>query len=252
MFRIDPSGVFSTVHTFSGADGAEPEEALLQTPDGSIYGTTLFGGDSSCTVSGYTGCGTIFKIDTSGNFTTLHEFTGGPDGAVPFSSLIQAGNGDFYGTTTAGGKVSCYVVASGENYPTYTGCGTVFQMDSAGNVNALYSFSGSPNDGSNPFSALIEGSDGFLYGTTRWGGTDSSCPYTTNGGCGTFFKVSGPGGPLPPLAVTATKPTTSVAKASSIPHVSQRVSQPSESVQQGGNPPQVPSLTGVPRPAIPH
>src|ERR1019366_8737818 len=85
------------------------------------------------------------------------------------------------------------------------GCGTVFKMDSAGNVSALYSFTGTPNDGSNPFAAVVEGSDGYLYGTTRWGGTDSTCPYTNSSGCGTVFKVSGPGGPLPlPLLQTGT------------------------------------------------
>jgi uncharacterized repeat protein (TIGR03803 family) len=204
LFSIDTTGKLTTLYTFTGQqDGAQPEEALLQASDGNLYGTTLYGGDSSCTVSGNTGCGTIFKIDSTRNFTLLHEFTGGAEGGVPFSSLIQAGNGDFYGTATAGGDPSCSVTASGENYPSYVGCGTVFQMDSAGNVNALYSFKGSPNDGSNPFAAVVEGSDGYLYGTTRWGGTAASCPYTDNGGCGTFFRVAGPGGPLPPLSARA-------------------------------------------------
>src|ERR1019366_144711 len=81
------------------------------------------------------------------------------------------------------------------------GCGTVFKMDSVGNVSALYSFTGTPNDGSNPFAAVVEGNDGYLYGTTRWGGADTTCPYTDNGGCGTVFKVSGPGGPLPLLPI---------------------------------------------------
>jgi len=200
IFKIDSDGDLQTLYTFTGGqDGAEMDEALFQANDGYFYGTSVFGGDPSCTVSTYTGCGTIFKIDSSGNFTLLHEFTGGPEGGVPFSSLIQVGNGDFYGTAAAGGDPSCSVTASGENYPTYIGCGTVFQMDSAGNVNALYSFQGSPNDGSNPFAAVVEGSDGYLYGTTRWGGTATSCPYTDNGGCGTFFRVAGPSGPLPPL-----------------------------------------------------
>jgi len=201
VFRMDSDGNLETLYTFAGGlDGAQPEESLIQASDGDFYGTTLFGGDSSCSVSSYTGCGTIFKIDSSGDFTLLHDFTGGPEGGVPFSSLIQAGDGDFYGTAAAGGDPSCSVTASGENYPTYIGCGTVFQMDSAGNVNALYSFKGSPNDGSNPFAAVAEGSDGYLYGTTRWGGAETSCPYTDNGGCGTFFRVAGPGGPLPPVS----------------------------------------------------
>jgi len=180
-----------------GADGRTPSEALLQANDGFLYGTTLYAGDATCTVSNTVGCGTVFRVDTAGNLTTMHEFSGGLDGGVPFSSLIQASDGDFYGTTVAGGDPSCSVYASGEDYTTYIGCGTVFKMDSAGNVNALYSFTGSPSDGSNPLSTLLQGSDGFFYGTTRWGGTDSSCPYTNSGGCGTVFKVAGPGGPFP-------------------------------------------------------
>lgn len=181
------------------------DDPPVEGADGNFYGTTVFGGDSNCTESTHTGCGTIFRIDSSGNFTPLHSFSGGAEGAVPFSSLIQAGDGDLYGTATAGGDPSCSVTATGENYPAYIGCGTVFKMDPAGNVSALYSFTGSPNDGSNPFAAVLEGSDGYLYGTTRWGGAATSCPYTDNGGCGTFFRVAGPAGPLP--AVTTLRPS---------------------------------------------
>ena len=200
IFRIDSSGNLTTLYSFSGGtDGANPIEALLQVDDGSFYGTTVFGGDASCSVSGYLGCGSIFKIDTAGNFTVLHDFSGGAEGGVPISALIQATDGDFYGTATAGGNISCSVIASGENYPTYNGCGTVFKMDSAGNVVALYSFAGSPNDGSNPFASLLEGSDGYFYGTTRWGGSESCSNYTNDGGCGTVFQLAGPNGPLPQL-----------------------------------------------------
>jgi uncharacterized repeat protein (TIGR03803 family) len=206
VFKIDSDGNISTLYAFTGdTDGANPSEALFQASDGFLYGTTTFGGDPSCTVSTYTGCGTIFKIDSSGNFSTLHEFSGGSEGGVPLSELLQAGDGDFYGTATAGGNPACSVTAAGFAYPTYIGCGTVFKMDSVGNVSALYSFTGSPSDGSNPFASVIEGSDGYLYGTTRWGGTDSTCPYTDNGGCGTVFRVSGPAGPLPQQQRTETK-----------------------------------------------
>jgi uncharacterized repeat protein (TIGR03803 family) len=202
IFKIDSSGNLATLYSFTGgADGADPDEALMQASDGYFYGTTVFGGDPSCSVSTYTGCGTIFKMDSNGNFTTMHEFSGGIEGGVPFSSLIQATDGDFYGTATAGGDPSCSVTAAGFGFPTYIGCGTVFKMDSVGNVSALYSFTGTPNDGSNPFAAVVEGNDGYLYGTTRWGGADTTCPYTDNGGCGTVFKVSGPGGPLPLLPI---------------------------------------------------
>jgi uncharacterized repeat protein (TIGR03803 family) len=196
IFRIDSTGNLTTLYSFTGgADGANPSEALLQGRDGFFYGTTLYGGNSSCSLSAYSGCGTIFRIDSKGNFTTLHEFSGGAEGGVPYSALIQASDGAFYGTATAGGDLSCSVVVSGESNPTYTGCGTVFKMDSAGNVNGLYSFTGAPNDGANPSSALLQGGDGYFYGTTKWGGADFSCSFTTNGGCGTVFQVSGPGGP---------------------------------------------------------
>ena len=171
IFRIDSAGNLTTLYSFTGgADGANPSAALLQGSDGLFYGTTLYGGNSTCSVSSYTGCGTIFKIDSKGNFTTMHEFSGGSEGGVPYSALIQASDGDFYGTATAGGDLSCSVTVSGEAYPTYTGCGTVFKMDSAGNVNGLYSFTGAPNDGSNPSSSLLQGSDGYFYGTTSGGG----------------------------------------------------------------------------------
>jgi uncharacterized repeat protein (TIGR03803 family) len=203
IFKIDTTGHFTTLYSFSGgADGANPAEGLIVARDGYLYGTTLFGGDALCQVSSYTGCGTIFRIDAAGHLQTLHAFSGDTDGGVPFSSLLQATDGDFYGTTTAGGNAACYVIAAGENFSTYIGCGTVFKMDTAGNVSALYSFNGSPSDGSNPFSALIQGRDGYFYGTTRWGGS-AVCSYTTNGGCGTVFRLAGPAGPLPALQMGA-------------------------------------------------
>lgn len=205
VFKMDANGNLQVLHTFTGSDGAQIDESLFQSPvDHDFYGTTLFGGDPNCTVSTYSGCGSIFRVDSSGIFTELHQFTGGADGGVPFSSLIQASDGDFYGTATAGGDPSCSVIASGENFPTYNGCGTVFKMDSSGNVNALYSFKGSPTDGSNPFSSLLVGNDGYFYGTTRWGGSDAACPYTNNGGCGSFYRVAGPGGPLPQVTILKT------------------------------------------------
>jgi uncharacterized repeat protein (TIGR03803 family) len=248
VFKIDTAGHLTTLYSFSGgSDGAQPEEALVEVSDGHFYGTTLFGGDPNCTASGYTGCGTIFKIDSVGDFSLVHQFSGEAEGGVPFSSLIQAGDGDFYGTATAGGDPSCSVYASGENYPTYIGCGTVFKMDSAGDVNALYSFTGSPNDGSNPFGTLIEGSDGYLYGTTRWGGTDSSCPYTSNGGCGTVFKVSGPGGRLP-VPQTHESKRIAIPTLNPKPLTTQPKAVPVKQPRKGT--PRVPNLRGVKHPPI--
>jgi hypothetical protein len=167
---------------------------------------------------------------------------------VPFSSLSQAGNGDFYGTATAGGDPSCSVTASGENFPTYIGCGTVFQMDSAGNVNALYSFQGSPNDGSNPFAAVVEGNDGYLYGTTRWGGTATSCSYTDNGGCGTFFRVAGPGGPLPQPSVLKPSSVLRSAQAPFSPAPTRTTASPAPSIAPRNSQQEAVPLKGLRRP----
>ena len=207
IFKIDSSGHLTTLYSFTGgADGANPAEGLIVARDGYLYGTTLFGGDASCNLSAYTGCGTIFRIDAAGNFQALHAFSGAADGGVPFSSLLQASDGDFYGTTTAGGNQSCLVIAANEQFSTYTGCGTVFKMDTAGHVTALYSFNGTPGDGSNPFSALIQGSDGYFYGSTRWGGSGVCSSLTNGGGCGTIFRLAGPAGPLAvQQGITATK-----------------------------------------------
>ena len=162
VFSMTPTGSIKTLHAFSSTDGAAPEASLILGSDGNMYGTTLFGGDTTCSGGAqWQGCGTVFKIDTSGNFTPLHSFSG-PDGAYP-ATLMQAADGYFYGTTESGGDASC----SGRYG---AGCGTVFRMDSAGNVTVLYSFTGQ-SDGSWPESQLVQGADGNLYGTAAYGGT---------------------------------------------------------------------------------
>ena len=101
----------------------------------------------------------------------LHSFSG-PDGAYP-AALMLASDGYFYGTSESGGDVAC----AGRYGP---GCGTIFRMDSAGNVTVLYSFTGQ-SDGSWPESALIPGPDGSLYGTAVYGGVNDD---------GVVFRVS--------------------------------------------------------------
>jgi uncharacterized repeat protein (TIGR03803 family) len=148
---MDASGNVTVLHLFSGPDGDNPN-GIIQASDGNFYGTTSLGGAfTNC--GNNAGCGTVFKIDASGNVTLLHAFSG-PDGWTPTSSLIQASDGDFYGTTSGGGP---------------SGKGTVFKMDALGNVTVLWSFSGS--DGADPVAGLIQGTDGNLYGTTEVGGS---------------------------------------------------------------------------------
>lgn len=172
VFQMSSTGPIKTLHSFAQQDGASPEAKLIRGSDGMMYGTTLFGGAASCSGGApWQGCGTVFKIDSAGNFTLLHNFSG-TDGAYP-AQLMQAADGYFYGTTEGDGDVSC----TGRYGP---GCGTVFRMDSVGNVTILYSFTGQ-SDGSWPESALIQGPDSSLYGTTAYGGVNDD---------GVIFRIS--------------------------------------------------------------
>ena len=168
VYRITPGGTLTTLYNFcskSGcADGQNPGTLVLGA-DGSLYGTTLYGGGSACNG----GCGTIFKITTTGTFATLHSFDS-TDGAVP-AALIQATDGNIYGTTSYGGSGSSCS----------SGCGTIFKMTSAGVVTTLHSFGIS--DGSVP-DGMIQGADGNFYGVTEGGGTSVY---------GTIFKITSTG-----------------------------------------------------------
>jgi uncharacterized repeat protein (TIGR03803 family) len=177
VFKIDSAGNETILHTFTGgADGAVPLASLFRDQAGNLYGTTSTGGDTSCSYVGVKGCGTIFKISSSGKFSLLHTFTG-TDGANPQAGLIEDAAGNFYGTTTYGGS---------------TGWGTVYKMDKTGHLTVLYSFlsNNNPNDGTQPASTLVRDSAGNLYGTTTSGGNVNDCE---GFGCGTVFKVDASG-----------------------------------------------------------
>ena len=103
VFRITPSGTLTTLYSFCSqsacTDGATPYAGLIQATDGNLYGTTAGGGARN-------NDGTVFKITPTGTLTTLHRFcfqSGCADGAGPLSGLIQATDGNLYGTTDAGG-----------------------------------------------------------------------------------------------------------------------------------------------------
>src|SRR5665213_2257491 len=96
VFKIDTNGTLTSLYSFTnGNDGAYPEASLLQGSDGNFYGTTYSGGTN--------GLGTVFEWRTNGALTSLYSFTGYNDGANPKASLVQAGDGSFYGTTYLGG-----------------------------------------------------------------------------------------------------------------------------------------------------
>ena len=157
VFRIDPSGNLVTLHSFDGSDGGnQPSGGLLLTSDGNFYGTTALGGTGG---SGNYGNGTAFRMDPSGVVTVLHSF--GDNDAHPVGPLIQARDGRFYGT------------ALGQTTLAHLfGIGSIYQMDSSGNLTALHEFA--EGEGEGPYAALLQGSDGNLYGATMLGGVNGS------------------------------------------------------------------------------
>jgi uncharacterized repeat protein (TIGR03803 family) len=172
IFEITPAGMLTTRYRFcsqSGCpDGFDPSAGLLQAADGNLYGTTYAGGAF--------GSGSIFKITRAGALTTLASFNG-TDGAGPdFGSLIQASDGNFYGTTIAGGS-------NGSICGSSNGCGTIFRVSPKGELKSLYSFCPKPNcaDGEEPFGGLVQGANGNLYGTTGIGGANNY---------GTIFEIT--------------------------------------------------------------
>ena len=164
VFRITANGTITILHSFAGTDGQDPEDGLIQARDGNFYGTTSIGG------SGGSG-GTVFKITPGGTLTTLATFDGQGGPEFPESGLIQARDGNFYGTTDLGG--------------THFGNGTVYRITPNGTVTTLYSFSCSDSSGCRPVGGLVQGSDGNFYGTTSQGGSGS------NGGA--VFKITSNG-----------------------------------------------------------
>jgi uncharacterized repeat protein (TIGR03803 family) len=180
VFKITPSGTLTILHSFDGTDGSNPFlGGLVEGTDGNFYGTTSKGGGYSyCNGHNYS-CGTVFKITPSGTLTTLHSFRG-TDGDSPMG-LVQATDGNFYGTTSEGGANNLCLLA----------CGTVFQITPGGMLTTLYNFCSQSvcADGATPYAALVEGTDGNFYGTTLSGGANIRCGDPV-GGCGTVFKIT--------------------------------------------------------------
>jgi uncharacterized repeat protein (TIGR03803 family) len=170
-----PAQTFKTLVSFNGTDGEGPEGAIIQSLDGNLYGATFQGGTNTTACGGY-GCGTVFKITPAGKLTTLYSFcaeTNCTDGTNPYAGLVQATNGNFYGTTALGGA---------------NGYGTVFKITPAGELTTLYSFCAETNctDGTYPYAGLAQATNGNFYGTTFLGGANDD---------GTVFEIT-PGGKL--------------------------------------------------------
>ena len=184
VFKITPIGALTTLYSFCSqpncADGDEPLTTLVQGTDGNFYGETQLGG-AYCPPNG---CGTVFKITSSGTLTTLHSFNGADGCCIPDNPLLQATDGNFYGTSASGGAN-----------------GTVFEMTPSGTLTTLYSFEGA--DGENPYAGLVQAVDGSFYGTTSNGGS---------GGGGTVFRFALPVQlvPVTPCRVVDTRGPTGI------------------------------------------
>jgi uncharacterized repeat protein (TIGR03803 family) len=166
IFRMTSAGVLTTLYNFE--DFNYPAAGLVEGTDGNFYGTTISYADG--------GYGTIFRMTADGAVITLLNFSG-TDGSWPVAPLVEGSNGNFYGTTSEGGPVNNACVS--------TGCGTVFEITPEGTLTTLHNFSGP--DGFSPTGALIQGTDGNLYGTTSGGGPiNSKCQF----GCGTVFQIT--------------------------------------------------------------
>src|SRR5208337_2819999 len=174
VFKITPSGKLTTLYSFCSVggtactDGSGPQAGLIQATDGNFYGATYDGGAN--------GSGTVFKITPKGTRTTLHSFcsqTGCTDGYYPWAGLIQATDGNFYGTTSEGGGA--------------TSAGTVFMITPAGTLTTLHSFDGT--DGGQPYSGLVQGYDGNFYGTTSTDARGNGTVFKLSMGLGPFVKT---------------------------------------------------------------
>jgi uncharacterized repeat protein (TIGR03803 family) len=230
IFKVTSKGKLTTIHSFCTktgcTDGAYPFSSIMQGRDGNFYGTTAEGGIQNQGCARY-GCGVAYKLTPQGKYTTLYHFcsqSNCADGAVPQGgSLLQATDGDFYGTTDNGGENdegTAYKITStgkatvihsfcpptncddgaipyagliqgtdGNLYGTASiggsgGFGLVFKMTLSGVVTSLYSFNINGTDGSFPVNKVFQATDGSFWGTTNQGG-NTNC----SGGCGTTFRI---------------------------------------------------------------
>jgi len=199
VFQITPEGKLGVLYSFSGhMDNGQPHAPPIQGADGNLYGTTRGYADPTL--------GTVYKIATPQHVTTMHQFTGGADGEYPEAPLLQATDGNFYGTThtsnafkisPAGAFTSLGLFPGSSNSPliqasnghfygvavyggTYSN-GTLFEMSRGGKTRVLHNFNNLKGDGSYPYAGLVQATDGNFYGATSSGGVL---------GWGTIYRLS--------------------------------------------------------------
>ncbi len=180
VFKITTGGKETVLHVFDNVagdpDGEANGAALVQGSNGIFYGTSQ-GNSGGCGGNNGT-CGVFYKITSAGTFTVLYDFcSNNPngeclDGTTTEAALVQASNGDFYGTNNVYGA---------------NGQGTIFKITPSGKLTTLHAFCATKNqnnyclDGAPPYSALVEGTDGNLYGTTTFGGDNNE---------GTIYRIT--------------------------------------------------------------
>jgi uncharacterized repeat protein (TIGR03803 family) len=162
VFKIDANGQESVLHALAIPDGAFPSAGLVQDTAGNLFGTAYQGGLQNCMFSMY-GCGTVFKVDTTGQFSVLYSFQGpeaGPDGAYPQAGMTLDSAGNLFSTTAAGGSATGCPSLPQEN------CGTIFQLTPGGKETIVHSFKGLAGGTT---SSLVRDDAGNFYGLV--GGT---------------------------------------------------------------------------------
>ncbi|MGO9084583.1 MAG: choice-of-anchor tandem repeat GloVer-containing protein [Candidatus Sulfotelmatobacter sp.] len=170
VFKMTPKGIVSSVYSFDGTHGESPYfGSLAQGSDGNFYGTTSEGGSY--------GQGVVFKLTPQGAITVLHNFPDPSypnDGFGPLAGLVQATDGKFYGVTYNGGTMTNPSACVGS-------CGVIFQITPDGAYSILYNFDG-PH-GANPEDALLQHTNGKIYGLTTRGGAGNEA------GNGSFYSL---------------------------------------------------------------
>jgi uncharacterized repeat protein (TIGR03803 family) len=162
VYKLTSAGQLTVLYSFTGGpDGANPYAGVIQDSAGNLYGTTAYGG----TAFRNAGSGVVYELNTAGQQTVLHTFTGGTDGASPYAGLTRDASGNVYGTTYFGGAANA---------------GVVYEVNTSNDETVLYAFTGL-TDGANPNASLFLDSSGRLYGTTFAGGA---------AGLGVVYKLS--------------------------------------------------------------
>ena len=190
VYKLSPGsgGWTQTVlYTFLNAgDGNSPYGPLAFDAAGNLYGTTEFGGSSSCVATLGNPCGLVFELTptTSGSWTesVLHNFTGGNDGANPYAGVVLDAAGNVYGSASGGNPALCKVAFS---------CGVVFKLSNGSSgwtETVLHTFADG-RDGGTPGQLTIDGT-GNLYGTSQTGGDPTCTVYGNANNCGVVFKLT--------------------------------------------------------------